>query len=117
MGPLAKQGDYQDPGIDLDSILDDLMLFDPSKTVAQAQVKKETQPSGDAVQPTNGVHRGPQTRDGHLSHQPEVPKSQPPLPLKAEISASKSGEPVTSENTVVISKTHKLPSASDLVSC
>lgn len=44
LGVSAKQADRHDENLDLDSILDDLMSFDPSKAVQQAQQQQQHSP-------------------------------------------------------------------------
>lgn len=68
LGVSAKQANTSDDNLDLDSILNDLMSFDPSKAVAQAQQRQV-----------------PPIENGHLAHQeasppPLLPRGQPHPP-------------------------------------
>ena len=64
MGVSGKQANSHDDNLDLDSILDDLMSFDPSKAVVQAQQRQ-----------FNPV------QNGHLAHQEVSP---PPVSLQGQ---------------------------------
>ena len=73
LGVSAKQADRHDDNLDLDSILDDLMSFDPSKAVQQAQQQQQHPPLQNGHVPCQEASPPPLSQPG----QPRPPPMQP----------------------------------------
>lgn len=128
LGVSAKQANSHDDNLDLDSILDDLWSFDPSKAVQQAQQQQQLPPLQNGHVPRQdtsppplslqGQHRSPPTQpqpnaDGPSSF-PVRHTDDFQLPASLSDSKSKSEKPALTRKLSTVNRMNALPAGASM---